>query len=259
MLGDLRLDERDLSFDQPVPLVKLGICPLSGRWQIWHKCIHVARGVLRRLAERHQESHKSRTQVLRKVDRFRFTAEMTGNEVGLGTRCSRLGNDWLAEELCFDSRTRPLYGRHQHLPFFYPLSVDHHGSSFDPTHALVRKKLNRILQTRRRRLPHEVRGESKRLTTGDALVERVFLLRPDLLQNWHRLVAPYEDVIRIKMTRNSGTGRLPIPNCLHLAGPVMLAIPQEVGNAAANLHARETLVELRIVHNTPHSLVGKHP
>ena len=61
------------------------------------------------------------------------------------------------------------------------------------------------------------------------------------------------------MTRNSGTSRLPIPNCLHLAGSVMLAIPQEVGNTAANLHARETLVELRIVHNTPHSLVGKHP
>src|SRR6266568_4995748 len=105
----------------------------------------------------------------------------------------------------------------------------------------------------------EKRTKAKRFLAGHATIKRGLTFSLDLLQDRHRLIAPHEDVIRIKMARNSGTSRLPVPNCLHLAGTVMLAIPQEVRNATANLHARKTLVELRIVHDAPHSLVGKHP
>lgn len=100
--------------------------------------------------------------------------------------------------------------------------------------------------------------KAKWFLAGHATIKRGLSFRLDLLQDRHRLVAPHEDVIRIKMACNSGTGRFPVPNCLHLARPVMLAIPQKIRNAAANLHAGKTLVELRIIHDAPHSLVGKH-
>src|SRR5208337_1696887 len=66
---------------------------------------------------------------------------------------------------------------------------------------------------------------AKPLLAGHATIKRGLTFSLDLLQDRHRLIAPHEDVVRIKMARNSGTGRLPVPNCLHLGGPVMLAIP----------------------------------
>ena len=101
-------------------------------------------------------------------------------------------------------------------------------------------------------------SQSEGLLAGNSIAQGCLVFCEHLLQDWHRLIAPHQDVIRIQMARNRWACGLPVPHRLHRARPAVLAIPQEVGHTAANLHARKTFVQLGKVHDASQVLIGKH-
>ena len=83
-------------------------------------------------------------------------------------------------------------------------------------------------------------AKSEWLAGGHARVECRLTLRRDLVQDWHGFIAPNEHVVCIEVAWNRWSSRLAVPDGDHFARPVVAAVPEEVGDAAANLHAGET-------------------
>src|SRR5487761_2401186 len=136
VLGDLGFDESDLGFGQSVPLIKLGVRPLSGRWQIWDETVNILRCVLGGLTQRDKKASEACTQIGRVMLSLVFVVEEAGNDVTLGASGTRLGDERPAKELGLNCRAGALYASHQDLPLVDPRGVGRYRSALNPANLL---------------------------------------------------------------------------------------------------------------------------
>src|SRR5664279_861902 len=97
--------------------------------------------------------------------------------------------------------------------------------------------------------------QSEWLSAGHSCVKSWFVPPPNFVEDGDRLVPADQDVVRIEEAGDGLTDQPTVPHRLDRAGPVVVAVPQEVGNAAAYLHPRKTVVQLRVVHNVTHTSI----
>src|SRR5690554_6482348 len=102
----------------------------------------------------------------------------------------------------------------------------------------------------------EVRWEAEWLSRGHSMIQRylwcsAYPVSLNLLENWNRLIAAHKNIIVVQIAAYCLSQRLPIPHRLHTAGAIIIPVPKKIGNATPDLHAREAVIEFRIVHQIP--------